>query len=100
MSEAGQSSAPRKVRMPAGNRGKGRKKGVPNKNTTALKDAIMNAFREVGGESYLSKVAREDYKTFCTLLGKVLPLQVTGEGGGALQVQILRFTDADSHAAE
>lgn len=68
------------------NAGKGRVKGVPNKATAALKDAILNAFNKVGGESYLAKVAQEDPKTFCTLLGKVLPLQVTGEGGGPVGV--------------
>lgn len=39
----------------------------------------MNAFREVGGKSYLSKVAEEDPKTFCTLLGRVLPQELKAE---------------------
>jgi hypothetical protein len=50
----------------------------------------MSAFSEVGGQAYLVKVAHEDPKTFCTLLGKVLPMQVTGEGGGAL---VLKWED-------
>ena len=68
------------------NMGKGRVKGVPNKATAALKDAILNAFTKVGGEDYLVTVAREDPRTFCTLLGKVLPMQVTGEDGGSIVV--------------
>ena len=79
---------PRKVRKAAGNRGMGRKKGVPNKATAALKDAILNAFNTVGGESYLATVAREVQLTFCTLLGKVLPLQVTGENDGPVKIAI------------
>lgn len=63
----------------------GRKKGQPNKNTTALKDAILNAFANAGGEAYLARVAAEDPRTFCTLLGKVLPMQVTGEDGGPIE---------------
>lgn len=74
------------------NAGKGRKKGVPNKSTTALKDAILLAATEVGYDGkggdgllgYLKRVAAEDVKAFTSLLGKVLPLQVTGEGGAPL----------------
>ena len=69
--------------------GKGRKKGSVNKTTRALKDAIMNAFETVGGESYLAVVARDDPRTFCTLLGKVLPMQVEGTGDdGKIKVEI------------
>lgn len=57
----------------------GRKKGTPNKTTSALKDAIMNAFKEVGGQAYLVTVAHEDPKTFCTLLGKVLPQEIKAD---------------------
>lgn len=69
--------------------GRGRKKGELNKTTRALKDAIMNAFETIGGESYLVMVAREDPRTFCTLLGKVLPMQVEGTGDdGKIKVEI------------
>lgn len=71
-----------------GNAGMGRPKGVPNKATAALKDAILNAFQTVGGEAYLATVARDDPKTFCALLGKVLPMQVTGEDGGPVETSI------------
>ena len=74
--------------------GGGRAKGTPNKMTAAVKDAIVNAFNKVGGETYLVKVAREDPRTFCTLLGKVMPLQITGDGeGGGLTVNIIRHGD-------
>ncbi len=54
----------------------GRVKGTPNKTTVALKEAIMNAFEKVGGEDYLVIVAKKDPKTFCALLGKVLPAEI------------------------
>ncbi len=57
----------------------GRKKGTPNKNTTALKTAIMNAFEKVGGQDYLVRVAEEDPRTFLALLGKVLPSEVKAD---------------------
>lgn len=72
----------------------GRTKGTPNKTTSALKDAILIAFYKVGGEGYLERVAQADPKTFCTLLGKVLPLQVAGHDGGPLKV-ILGDRDKD-----
>ena len=59
--------------------GAGRKKGVPNKLTANVKAAIMAAFADAGGIEYLVKVAKTDPRTFCTLLGKLLPTQVTGD---------------------
>ncbi|MFG1283367.1 hypothetical protein [Xanthobacter autotrophicus] len=72
----------------------GRKKGTPNKTTALLKDAIIKAAESVGedGEGreglvgYLKRVAKEDVKAFSSLLGKVLPLQVTGDNDGPLQI--------------
>ncbi len=60
-------------------RGAGRKRGVPNMLTANIKEAVQNAFLEVGGENYLVKVAKEDPRTFCTLLGKILPTQVDAQ---------------------
>jgi hypothetical protein len=59
--------------------GAGRKKGVPNKLTANVKACIMAAFADAGGIDYLVKVAKTDPRTFCTLLGKLLPTQVTGD---------------------
>ena len=55
----------------------GRKKGTPNKTTTTVKEAIMNAFDKVGGEDYLVEIAKLDHKTFCSLLGRVLPKEIS-----------------------
>jgi hypothetical protein len=65
----------------------GRVKGTPNKTTRALKDAVLSAFDTVGAEDYLVTVAREDPRTFCALLGKVLPMQLTGEDGGPIRTE-------------
>jgi hypothetical protein len=75
----------RKVGQSAGNRGKGRKKGVPNKTTGLLKDALLQAAIQAGGGNdglvtYLTEQAIKNPGPFLTLLGKVLPLQVGGDG--------------------
>lgn len=68
----------------------GRKKGTPNKTTALLKDAILHAAENAGGESgltgYLESQARDNPTAFMTLLGKVLPFQLTGAEGGPLMI--------------
>ncbi len=62
----------------------GRQKGTPNKVTGDVKNMILTALTDAGGVSYLIERAN-DPKTasaFLTLVGKVLPLQVTGADGG------------------
>jgi hypothetical protein len=63
----------------AGNRGLGRPKGVPNKLTANVKAAILAAFDAVGGSEYLAQQAIENPQAFMTLLGKVLPTQLSGD---------------------
>lgn len=75
------------------NAGKGRSKGVPNKNTALLKDMILKALDKAGGVDYLAAQAEENPGPFMTLVGKVLPMQVTGgDNGEPIKVAILRFT--------
>ncbi|UTO28443.1 hypothetical protein [Bartonella harrusi] len=73
--------------------GRGRAKGIPNKMTRILKEAVVraaeNAGNKIGNEgliSYLEKQAMDCPAAYLALLGKVLPLQVTGEDGGAVKI--------------
>lgn len=68
-----------KVGENKGNAGKGRPKGSPNKTTKAIREAVVEAFDKAGGVDYLVQLAKDDPKTFCGLIGRVIPLQVEGE---------------------
>lgn len=70
--------------MAKGRKTGGRVAGTPNKFTRELKDMILGALEDVGGQDYLVAQAGQNPTAFLTLVGKVLPLQVTGEGGKAL----------------
>ena len=69
----------------AGNKHSGRKKGVPNKLTATVKEAIEAAAQGLGGASRLEEWAKEDPKNEAAfwerIYPKLLPLQVTGPGG-------------------
>jgi len=84
--------------------GMGRPKGTPNKTTALLKDAILRAADEAGGAEglvgYLRVQAVENPGPFMTLLGKVLPMQVTGANDGPLQIVIKKFEIASDRPAE
>lgn len=66
---------------------------MANKTTALLKDAILQAAEAAGGEDgvvgYLSSLAKDEPVAFSQLLGKVLPLQVTGANDGPVQFQIV-----------
>ena len=68
----------------------GRQKGTPNKTTSLLKDAILKAAEEAGGEGglvgYLTLQAHENPAAFMSLVGKVLPLQVNAKHEGAISI--------------
>lgn len=85
----------------SGNRGKGRPKGVPNKTTAEIKDMIVQALSNKGGVKYLERQADENPTAFLSLVGKVLPMQVTGKDGDAIKVVteiVLRGVRAEQQA--
>ena len=70
----------------------GRKKGTPNKTTALLKDAILRAAENAGNDKgmvgYLTLQATLNPGPFMALLGKVLPMQITGEGDGPVKLVV------------
>lgn len=67
----------------------GRKKNTPNVMTATVREMILEALDAAGGASYLTMIAYTKPEAFCQLVGKVLPLQVTGEGGEPIQVNVI-----------
>jgi hypothetical protein len=66
--------------------GGGSRAGVPNKINRDLKEMILGALADAGGQKYLSEQATKNPGAFLTLVGKVLPMQVSGEGGGPVLI--------------
>ena len=77
--------------MAKGKKTGGRVAGVPNKVTTDLKEMILGALAAAGGLSYLQAQAGSNPNAFLTLVGKVLPLQVTGKDGQDLVPATITF---------
>lgn len=88
---------------PKGVKQGGRKRGTPNKLTKELKDCILEALAQAEGSpvkdgdtpkgavAYLKRQSEDNPVAFMTLVGKVLPLQVTGKDGGNLIVEVVKF---------
>jgi hypothetical protein len=64
--------------------GCGRKAGVPNKLNQKVKEAIEQALEELGGVEYLKGVAKSDPAVFCSLVGKLIPKDISVEVGQKL----------------
>ncbi len=73
-------------RVGDGTPGPGRKKGVPNKLTSDVKAMILEALSKAGGVDYLLAAALTNPTAFMTLVGKVLPLTVSGDPENPLKL--------------
>lgn len=74
----------------------GRQKGTPNKFSGELKQIVLNALENArahgqgrqGAQEYLTHQAKQNPKTFLTLIAKLLPSQITGKDGGAIELKV------------
>lgn len=71
--------------------GPGRPKGKPNKLTRDVKEMVLTALNDAGGAEYLRKQADANPSAFLTLVGKLLPKQLTGENGQPLSLCAPQF---------
>lgn len=94
--------------MPRGGykEGGGRPKGSPNKIGSQVREAILEAFKQAGGASYLHRLSQEHPQVFAVLLGKILPTEIEHSGEVALSHAdddvkvLLRFMEAQSAQAK
>lgn len=75
----------------------GKPKGAVNKTTGQIKEMILQALDGAGGVDYLQERAKDPRTAaaFLGLVGKVLPMQLTGEGGGPIRVAAVEWTVLD-----
>lgn len=76
----------------------GSRKGIPNRQTVAIKEAIEKAFTKLGGVDYLVHVGRKDPRTFCALLSRLLPTKLANADGSPLLAALTELTDAQLEA--
>lgn len=66
----------------------GKPKGAVNKVTKELRVMVLEALDKAGGVTYLASKAETHPAAFLSLVGKVLPMQVTGAGGEPLKLTV------------
>ncbi len=80
-------AAPKGHRIP--NAPVGRKPGTQNKVNALLKDQILQGLAQAdpkGAVEYFRIQALKEPVAFMGLLGKILPTQIAGEGGGPIMI--------------
>ena len=69
-------AAPKGHKPPGGSR-----KGIPNKVSADVRAMILATLDRAGGEDYLVQQAHDNPRAFLSLLGRIIPTQVTGADG-------------------
>ena len=67
--------------------GAGRPKGSIDKGNALIREMIVSALDGIGGVSYLQEVAISHPAAFMSLIGKTMPLQVTGDKENPVKIE-------------
>lgn len=62
--------------------GGGNRKGSPNKINKEVKDMILGALNEAGGQDYLLTQAKNNPVAFLSLVGKIIPKDLNAKVSG------------------
>lgn len=74
-------------------RGGGSRKGIPNKVSASAKENVIAVFTRLGGTATMARWANRNKSEFYRLYARLIPLEHTGEDGGPLVVELVRFAD-------
>ena len=68
----------------------GRPKGSVNKSTAIVKEALLYAFKKIGGNKAFAEWAAREPVEFYKLFAKLLPkeLEISGADGGPIQAKV------------
>lgn len=66
----------------------GSRKGKPNILTRDIKEMILDALNHAGGAEYLYMHALDNPKAFLALVGKALPMTVTGDPNNPVGITV------------
>lgn len=77
--------------MAAGRKTGGRQKGTPNKATAAVKDALTEAFGELGGVPSLVTWGRDQPGEFYKLWVKMLPQEIKADVAADVKATVRRI---------
>lgn len=82
--------------------GSGRKPGSRNLTSQKLKEIVFEALQqqEGGAIGYLKAQAVQEPRAFLSLLGKLLPTQITGEDGDPVRITQIELVPLVAAAAE
>jgi hypothetical protein len=94
-----------KVGVNRGNAGKGRQKGVPNKTTAIMKDAITAVYSDLqasvenadNANAHFLQWAKDNATEFYKLASKLIPVQLSGDPDHPLVHEIRRTVVRPGH---
>lgn len=67
----------------------GRAKGTTNKLTADVKAMVLEALDKAGGVKYLLAQAKDNPNAFMTLVGKVLPMTLSGDPENPVGITVI-----------
>lgn len=82
--------------------GPGRPKGSPNRLSASVKEMILGALDDLGGQAWLTEQAQADPRAFMSLLGRILPSEIQMDANimHAEQITEIRRVVVDPRAIE